>query len=231
MGEGNGATPLISLDAVAIDTETTSLDPRKAFLVEFAAVRLVGGQIQTAGLRQRMRPPGPIPAAATRIHGIDNAAVSGAPSFAEAWPELAAFVGDNVVIGHALGFDLAVVKRECERAGLVWTVPRALDTRLLAEIAAQDLADYSLDGVAMWLGIDIADRHSALGDAIMAGRIFVAVLPKLRARGIRTLAEAERACRTLSNVLDQQYRAGWVEAVRIPGGDREPTGPRIDSYP
>jgi CBS domain-containing protein len=233
MAEESGATPLIALDAVAIDTETTGLDPRRAWLVEIAAVRLVGGRLETnAPLRRRVRPPAPIPAAATRIHGIDDAAVSGNPPFAEAWPEFSAFIDGSVVIGHSLGFDFAVLERECERAGLLCTLPRALDTRLLAELAAPNLADYSLDGVAAWLGIDATDRHSALGDAIAAARIFIALLPKLRDRGIRTLAEAERTCRTLSNVLDAQHKAGWAETVRTPGSaDRGERLPHIDSYP
>ncbi|HEY6704674.1 MAG TPA: DUF294 nucleotidyltransferase-like domain-containing protein [Xanthobacteraceae bacterium] len=233
MGESSGATPLIAIDAVAIDVETTSLDPRRAWLVEIAAVRLVGGRLEAAAsLRRRVRPPVPIPAAATRIHGIDDAAVSGAPPFAEVWPEFSVFIDGSVVIGHALGFDLAVLERECERAGLVWKLPRSLDTRLLAELAAADLPDYSLDGVAAWLRIDVTDRHSALGDAIAAARIFIALLPKLRERGIRTLAEAERNCRALGNVLDAQHKAGWVEAVRAPGvPDRGESRPRIDSYP
>jgi CBS domain-containing protein len=232
MGEGSGATPLIAIDAVAIDVETTSLDPRRAWLVEIAAVRLVGGRLEAAAsLRRRVRPPVPIPVAATRIHGIDDAAVSGAPPFAEVWPEFSAFIDRSVVIGHALGFDLAVLERECERAGLVCTLPRTLDTRLLAELAAADLPDYSLDGVAAWLGIDATDRHSALGDALATARIFIALLPKLRERGIRTLAEAERTCRTLGNVLDAQHKAGWAEAVRAPGSGQGESGPRIDSYP
>src|SRR5262245_51711840 len=114
MGESSGATPLIALDAVAIDIETTSLDPRRASLVEIAAVRLVGGRLETgASLRRRVRPPVPIPAAAIRIHDADDAAVSGAPPFADVWPELSAFIDRSVVIGHALGFDLAVLEREC----------------------------------------------------------------------------------------------------------------------
>jgi CBS domain-containing protein len=233
MGESSGATPLIAIDAVAIDVETTSLDPRRAWLVELAAVRLIGGRLETdASLRRRVRPPVPIPAAARRIHGIDDDSVSGAPPFAEVWPEFSAFIAGSVVIGHALGFDLAVLERECERAGLVWTLPRTLDTRLLAELAAADLPDYSLDGVAGSLGIEVTARHSALGDAIAAARIFIALVPKLRERGIRTLAEAERGCRTLGNALDAQHKAGWVEAVRAPGtADRGESGPRIDSYP
>src|SRR5262249_55622894 len=136
------------------------------------------------------------------------------------------------VIGHAIGFDLAVLARECERAGLVFTLPRTLDTRLLSEWVVADLRDYSLDGVAAWLGIDATDRHSALGDAVAAARIVIARLPNRRDGGIRTLAEAERACRTLGNVLDAQHQAGWVEAVRAPGAaDQGDSRPRIDSYP
>jgi CBS domain-containing protein len=164
MQEGSSATPLIALDAVAIDIETTSIDPRQASLIEIAVVRLVGGRVEAgASLRRRVRPPDPIPAAATRIHHIDDAAVSCAPSFTEIWGEFAAFIGGRVVIGHTLGFDIAVLKQECERAGLIWSSPRTLDTRLLAEIAAPGLADYSLDSVASWLEIEAKDPNSAWG--------------------------------------------------------------------
>jgi CBS domain-containing protein len=232
MAGSRSVTPLIALDAVVIDTETTGLDPRKAWIVEIAAVRLIGGRLQPkAVFRQLVRPGEPIPEQATGIHGIAEAAIADAPAFADVWPELSAFIGDAVVIGHALGFDLAVLKRECERAGVDWTRPHTLDTRLLAEVAEPDLAGYSLDSLAAWLSVEITDRHSALGDALACARIFLALLPKLRKRGIRTLAEAERSCRILTDALDQQHRAGWVEAVGAPSRlDSERTLRRIDSY-
>ena len=173
-----------------------------------------------------------IPAQATRIHGIDAAAVADAPRFAEAWPELSALIGDRVMIGHAVGFDLTVLTRECERAGLPWTRPRALDTRLLAEVVTRDLAGYSLENVAAWLEIEVTDRHSALGDALVAARVFLALLPRLREGGIRTLAEAERACNALTDALDKQHRAGWVEPSGGSGAfDAGRTSTRVDSYP
>jgi CBS domain-containing protein len=229
----SSATPLIALDAVVIDTETTGLDAAKARLVEVAAVRIAAGEVDAgAPLRTLVRPDEPIPAAATRIHGIDDAAVSSAPPFGEIWPMLRGAIGEKVVIGHTLGFDLAVLKRECERAGVAWRRPRSLDTRLLAEVAAPDLAGYSLDQLAGWLGIEPTGRHAALADAITTARVFLALLPKLRERGIRTLAEAEQACRALTDVLAEQHRAGWVEPVAAPGRrDGEPALARIDSYP
>ena len=101
---GSSATPLLALDAVVIDTETTGLDARKARIVEIALVPLAGGRLDVAGASRRLiRPDVSIPKQATRIHGLDAAAVAGAPAFAEAWGDLAARIGDQVVIGHAVG--------------------------------------------------------------------------------------------------------------------------------
>ena len=230
---GNSATPLLALDAVAIDTETTGLDARKARIVEIALVPIVAGRLDAgAACRRLIRPDVAIPAQATRIHGIDAAAIADAPRFAHAWPELSAVIGERVVIGHAVGFDLTVLKRECERAGLPWTRPRALDTRLLAEVVAPNLAGYSLENVAAWLDLELTDRHSALGDALAAASAFLALLPRLREGRIRTLAEAERACNALTDALEKQHRAGWVEQPSGPGAfDTERTPMRLDSYP
>lgn len=228
----DSATPLIALDAVVIDTETTSLDPRDAWIVEIAAVRIFNGRLQDAtAFRRLVRPGDPIPSLSTQIHGIDEAAIADASSFAEIWPDFEAFIGDAVVIGHVLGFDLAVLKRECERAGLTWKRPRTLDTRLLAEVVEPNLAGFSLDSLGAWLGVDINDRHTARGDALACARLFLALIPRLREGGIRTLAEAERACSALTQVLEEHHRAGWIEPIEAPSRiETERALRRIDSY-
>jgi CBS domain-containing protein len=221
--------PLLSLDAIVIDTETTGLDPRKARVIELAGVRLSAGKLDAStSFRQLLRPGGEsIPVETTRIHGIDDAKVAESPPFADVWPRFAGFLGQAVVIGHTVGFDLAMLKRECDLAGLSWIRPRTLDTRLLAP----ELAGYTLEKLAAWLGVEVADRHSALGDAMTTARVFLALLPKLRDHGIRTVAEAERACLALTSVLDDQARSGWIEAVEAPArADAERTLKRFDSY-
>ena len=103
--------------------------------------------------------------------------------------------------------------------------------RLLAQIAAPELAGYTLEKLAAWLGVDVADRHSALGDAATTARIFLALVPKLREHGIRTVAEAERACRALTSVLDDQVRAAGSRRSTAPARvDAERTLERFDSY-
>ena len=105
-----------------------------------------------------------------------------------------------------------------------------LDTALLAQVAEPQLGGYTLEHLASWLGVAVEGRHSALGDAVLTGRIFIALLPKLRAGNIRTLAEAEKACLALTGVLEGQHRAGWVEPV-APAAARTEALARIDVYP
>ncbi len=223
-------TPLIALDAAVIDTETTGLDPTKARIVEIAAVRLVAGRLAPEKtFRRLVHPDVPIPPSASAVHGIDDATVGDAPTFAVVWPELSTFLGGAVLIGHSIGFDLAAFKQECARAGLTFRAPRSLDTQLLAQVAAPNLAGYTIEQLANWLGVSVAGRHSALGDAVTTAQIFVALVPKLRECGIRTLAEAMQACRALTDVLDRQHRAGWVEAAEVEAPAERTF--RVDSYP
>ena len=236
MVRNTSATPLIALEAVVIDTETTGLDPAGARIVEIGAVKIAGSRLdEKSAYRTLVRPGEPIPAAAARIHNIDDAMVATAPSFAELWPEFSALIGGEILIGHTLGFDLAVLKRECERAGVPWHRPRTLDTQLLAQVVEPNLGGYTLDHLSAWLDVEITARHSALGDASATAKIFLALLPKLREGGIRTLAEAEQECLALTKVLDDHHRAGWLEAVTAPGQVPEPDAEtafaRIDTYP
>jgi CBS domain-containing protein len=227
------STPLIALDGLVLDTETTGLDPAVARIVEIGAVGLAGGRVQPADtLHALVRPGAPVPAAATAIHGIDDARVADAPTFAAVWPKLRERIGASVVVGHNLGFDLAVLRRECERAKLPFDMPRALDTRLLAQVVEPNLSGYTLEGLSAWLGIKPERRHSALGDAATTARIFTALVPRLRDSGVRTLGEAMRACRALSVVLDEQHRAGWEDTAQVPTASEgaDALG-RIDSYP
>jgi DNA polymerase-3 subunit epsilon/CBS domain-containing protein len=193
------ASALAALDAIVLDTETTGLDPRKAQVVEIGAVRISRGAPNVGPVfRQLVRPASRIPAAATQIHGIDDRTVMDASVFADVWPELSAYLDVPVLIGHMIGFDIAVLSQECKRIGTEFRVAAVLDVRILAEVAQPGLAGYTLEHLASWLDTSISGRHSALGDARAAAEIFCALVPRLRKQGIRTLGEALRACEEAS---------------------------------
>ena len=224
------AAPLASLPGVVFDTETTGLDAARDRIIEIGAVRLAG-----AGLGDTystlVRPGIPIPPTATSIHGLGDADVADAPGFGEAAAAFSSWVGASVVIGFSVGFDLAVLKAEHDRAELGWSAPRSLDVRHLTQLVAPELPELSLELAAEWLGVEVTGRHRALGDARVTARLYLALVPKLRERGIATLAQAERACRAMTERMDTEAAAGW----HVSGGPDAASGmaeyARIDSFP
>jgi DNA polymerase-3 subunit epsilon/CBS domain-containing protein len=215
---------------VAVDTETTGLDARTARLVQVAALPLAGGRMRPEDRFERLvNPGGPIPKDAVAVHGITDAKVAGAPAFAEIAGNLEAYVGRAVLIGYAVAYDLAILEREYRLAGRPAPGFRALDVRTLARLAAPALADYSLESLCEWLDVKLRGRHSALGDAQAAGEIFLSLIPLLRAKDIRTLAEAEAACRALAE-REANVLSGYPPAAQA-AVDSGPVLARIDSFP
>jgi CBS domain-containing protein len=233
LAEVSSGTQLGSLSLAVIDTETTGLDVATARVIEVGGVRIERGKLDEDGTFSRLIDPGePIPAASRAIHGIGDGDVAGEAGFAEVAAELARWMGGAVMLGYATGFDLAVLKREHERAGLRWQPPRALDVRDLVKLLAPALPDHSIETLASWLGIEVRDRHRALGDARLAAQIYLALVPRLQARGITTLAEAEAACRAAAPGLGVSPGASWQEVVRPAEAGRGPAGVAgLDSYP
>ena len=190
------STPLVGLDAVVLDTET-GLDARTARVVQIGAVRMHGPELLSHERFERLVNPGvPIPHETIAVHGIAEADVAHAAPFSAVLPEFEEFLGASIVIGHTIAYDMDVLRREYEVAGEVWRHPRALDVRILAKLAAPTLAPQP--GPPLRLAED-RDRCPAYGDRRRGGdrpRLLAALLPLLRQRNIRTLAEAEapRVC-------------------------------------
>jgi DNA polymerase-3 subunit epsilon/CBS domain-containing protein len=223
------STPLIALNAVALDTETTGLDARNARIVQIGALRVSGADLDGESFERLVNPGLPIPKAAVAVHGITDAMVGGAPPFRDVAAELEAFIGGAIVIGHAVHYDLAVLEREYALAGRAWPRYRALDVRTLARLAAPSLADHGLDRLSEWLGLVVNGRHTAIGDAQAAARVFAALVPLLRAKSIRTLAEAEAASRSLAEA-EARSSGGYMPAATGPG-EAARALQRIDSFP
>ena len=224
------STPLIALEGVVLDTETTGLDASMARLVQIAALRITGEAIAfDDGFDSLVDPGSAIPPSSTAVHGITDDAVRGAPSAADILPRIDRFIGGAVVIGHSIAFDMAILAKEADRAALDWHAPPTLDIRPLAKAVAPTLAGYGLDHLCQWLGIEI--RHTAMGDADTTARVYAALLPRLRVAGIRTLAEAQTACRKIDG--REAAAAGRPEEIAAaePRRLEEESVERIDSYP
>lgn len=204
-------TRLIDLPTVVLDGETTGLDVAKDRLVSVAAVRLHGTRIYRQITFDRLVNPGvPIPRASTAIHGISDRMVERAAEAGEVLPELAGFIGDCVLVGHNIGFDLALLAAEARRAGQTWQRPRALDTGHLAAALDPKLVDLNLDSLADRYAVRVEGRHTALGDCLLTAAVWRRLLRELEGAGVFTLAEAEGFARRAERLIRLQRAAGWV---------------------
>ena len=188
VGDATPIDALLEPGFVAIDLETTGLDSRRDAVVAMAAIPFEGGQSRE-GFVTLVNPGRPVPPASTAIHGIDDATVAEAPRAHEVLPRFDAFCAGRIVVGHDVGFDLAVLTRARTPAARL-AARLTLDTRRLARAAG--FHDSRLEVVAAFLGVPATGRHTAEGDARMAGEILLALLPVLRRHGARTLGDLVR---------------------------------------
>lgn len=190
-----GLRPLRSLTFVVFDTETTGLSPVNDMIVSLAGVRIVNSRILTGETFNRLVNPGrPIPKASTLIHRISNDMVRDRPPIAVVLPQFKAFVGEAVLVAHNIAFDLSFLKAQEESSGVRFDNP-VLDTMLLSATLYEHTDDHTLDGLARRFGIEMRDRHTALGDSVVAAAALVAMFDGLERRGIRTLRDAVQASR------------------------------------
>src|SRR5262249_57187074 len=112
---------VISIEAVAIEPETTGIDARPARILEIGAIRVYGERVLADEAFDRLVNPGTaIPDSASRIHGLTAADLAGAPGFGGVAEELESFLGPAIVIGHNIDYDLAILAREYALAGHRW---------------------------------------------------------------------------------------------------------------
>lgn len=186
--QGRDLDAVLEQGFVALDLETTGLDPRADSVVAAAAIPVLGAEAG-AGYVTLVNPGRPIPPVSTAIHGITDAMVAAAPPIDEVLDALEAACGDRLLVGHRIDFDLAVLARERRARGRVPVANPSLCTMRLAAALHPDWADVGLDAVAAQLAVAVPDRHTARGDAVAAARILIALLPEARQRGYRTLGE------------------------------------------
>lgn len=192
------------LTFVVFDTETTGLLPHRDAIVQLAAVRVVRGRIVPGEVIDALVNPGrPIPAAATRVHGVSDAMVADAPDIVTVGRQFHAFARDAVIVAHNAPFDLAFLNRDAAAMGVRFDHP-VLDTVLLSAVLFGAGETHTLDALCDRLGVVIPPelRHTALGDARATAEALCAMLPMLVGRGMHSFGDIIAQTRRHGRLLE-----------------------------
>jgi len=163
---------------VAIDLETTGLDPAEGEIIELGAVRFIDGK-ESDAFRSLVKPQAGFPERNRRLTGIDPADLREARSPKDALEEFKAFLRDDLLVSHNAPFDLSFLATHLGKHGIDPIKNPALCTLHLAAFMNPEAETLQLGTLAKNLGVTVIDPHRAMQDARMAGRVFLRLKDEL----------------------------------------------------
>ncbi len=180
---------------IALDTETTGLDPRAGHrIIEIGCVELVNHLPTGRTLQLYCNPERDVPVEAQEVHGLSEEFLRTKPVFADIADELMTFLGeDSRLVIHNSEFDVGFLNAELSRLNRAQLpMARAIDTVRLARTLYPG-AQASLDALCKRFGIDNSDRryHGALKDALLLAQVYLELCGG-REPGLALVAEASQ---------------------------------------
>ena len=157
---------------IALDIETTGLDPRRDSIIEVGAVRFKGDRVE-AEWSSLINPGKPLTPFITQLTGISDEMLGGAPRITQILPELETFVGDDPILGHNVRFDVSFLQRR----GL-FELNATLDTYDLASVLMPSAGRYGLSALASTLAVPVRTAHRALDDAHTTRQVYLQLFEK-----------------------------------------------------
>ena len=170
---------------VALDCETTGLNPRSDEIIAIGAVRIVGNRVLTSErLDLLVRPEHGVSAESIRVHRLREQDVQDGVPAEEAMRRLLHFIGARPLVGYYLEFDVAMINRTLKRTlGLTLPQERIEVSRLYYDHVFQQLPphkqqenteiDLRFATIMDALGLPTREAHDALNDAVMAALAFI----------------------------------------------------------
>ncbi len=177
------------------DTETTGLNPEEDEIISIGAVRIVNSRLlKDENFDQLVNPCRGVPFESVKFHRIKPEILENQPVIGNVLPNFRRFVQDTVLVGHNAAFDMKMLQIKEKSTNIKFINP-VMDTMLLSAVVHPAHENHSLEAIAERLGVNIIGRHTALGDAIATGELFIKLIPLLEKMGICTLKQAREASR------------------------------------
>ena len=181
------STPLFDVTFCVLDLETTGGSPRDCAITEIGAVKYQGGDL--LGTFQTLVDPGlPIPPMITVLTGITEAMVVEAPDIASALPTFLEFIGNAVIVGHNIRFDMSFLNAAAALHGYPPLSNDTVDTAGLGRrLVREEVRNMRLQTLAAHFRSPVTPIHRALDDARATAHVLHGLLERAGSLGVTNL--------------------------------------------
>lgn len=159
---------------LAVDLETTGLDPKRDRIIEIGAIRVVDGA-ETEKFHTMVNPRRDLDARIIELTGISGEMVDNAPDIGNVIGDFVDFCGDLPLLGHHVIFDYSFLKQAAVNRKVDFE-RRGLDTLRLCRRFMPEGERRNLASACAFYGVCRESAHRALGDALDAHRLYQALI-------------------------------------------------------
>lgn len=159
---------------VAVDLETTGLNPKIDKIVEIGAVKVVDGQV-AGELHTLVQPRRLLDERIVTLTGIDDRMLLEAPGIEDVIGNVVEFSDGFPLLGHRIMFDYSFLKRAAVNAGLNFE-KEGIDTLVLSRKFMPAEEKKNLGAACRYFQVETGQAHRALADAQAASGLYLELL-------------------------------------------------------
>lgn len=186
----SGRTPLAELSLLAVDMETTGLDPRTDAILSIGWVPVEGSTILLGRAGHVLVSAGELGSAgvgqSATFHGLTDDRLTGGVPLAEAIGRLLEELRGRVLLAHHARLETGFLDIACQRLWSVRPEVVAIDTMELQKriVAPGFDEEPRSDELRLWnarsrFGLPVAGAHDAVHDALSAAELYLAQVAEL----------------------------------------------------
>lgn len=157
-------------DYVALDLETTGLNPSNDRIIEIGMAKIEDGNI-TDRYQSFVNPMCHIDDRIHKLTGIDDSMVSDAPVINDIIVDIIEFIGELPILGHNIIFDYSFLKKAAVNNNITFE-KEGIDTLKLARRLLLNVEHKRLEDLCECFHINPGNSHRAFDDAISASCLY-----------------------------------------------------------
>jgi DNA polymerase-3 subunit alpha (Gram-positive type) len=190
---------LEKLSYVVFDIETTGLNPETDEIIEIGAIKLENKELKDI-FNKLVRPVKSVPQNITELTGITQEMLNDEMPIKPVISQFSNYIGSSVLVAHNADFDISFIKNNLKKSLNKDLNNTVVCTVLVARDLLPNLENHKLPTVAKYFGLEMANRHRAIGDCELTFQIWLKFIDKLKGKNIISKTDLENYMSSLYKV-------------------------------